>query len=816
MTKLMTRWFPMSAIALALFGCAESHHFREAQSLWAERRTEEALARYKAASLEQPTNANYRIAYLNARDRTIRTLLDQAEQARRSQQPELARAAYLRIQSIDDANALARNGLEALDRDQRHSANIERAREAVAQGNLDKALTELRGVLAENPQHADASAMRTRLFEQRARPKAVMDARLQEAYRRPVSLEFKEAQLKQVFEVLSRSSGLNFVLDKDVRGDQRTTIFLRNSTISDALALTLLTNQLEQRVLDGNSVLIYPNNAAKLREYQPLTVKSFILSNAEAKVVANTLKTILKTKDVVIDENQNMIVMRDSPEAVEMAERLVALHDQPEAEVMLDVEILEVKHSRLRQLGVQYPSQLSLTPLASATGGQLTLSDLHNINSQRIGAATTPLTLNANEEFSDINVLANPRIRSRNREKAKIQVGQRVPNITSTSTSTGFVSETVQYVDVGLKLEVEPVVSANGEVAIKISLEVSNILRQVQTKSGSVAYEIGTRTASTVLRLRDGENQVLAGLINDEDRRSGNRIPGLGNVPVVGDHLFGSRTDDLQKSEVVLSITPRVIRHAQRPDLLVGEFDSGTEASLRAKVFDGSGSAAGRGASLAKAPSQPPGTEGGAPAAGTAPASPAGPAAAGEAPALPPASPSATSPTPVPAASTEPPPTEPLSPAAPAATAGPDGVSTVFWRGANTVQVGSEFTIELWGRTEKPLAVVPMGLRFDPRRLAVVQVEAGDFLAKAGSSASLNKRTDADAGIVQAVLTAGGQAASTGAEGGLLKVTFKALTPTDSTPLVITEPISAVTPTGESLSLGTPGSWAVRIKGPQP
>ncbi|MFD2273969.1 type II secretion system protein GspD [Undibacterium arcticum] len=122
-----------------------------------------------------------------------------------------------------------------------------------------------------------------------------------------------------------------------------------------------------------------------------------------------------------------------------------------------------------------------------------------------------------------------------------------MPNITTTATATGFVSESINYVDVGLKLDVEPSVYLDNDVAIKISLEVSNIVSQLQTKSGSIAYQIGTRTASTVLRLRDGENQVLAGLINDEDRRGANKLPFIGEIPVIG-RLFGSSSDDNQKN----------------------------------------------------------------------------------------------------------------------------------------------------------------------------------------------------------------------------------------------------------------------------
>jgi general secretion pathway protein D len=143
-----------------------------------------------------------------------------------------------------------------------------------------------------------------------------------------------------------------------------------------------------------------------------------------------------------------------------------------------------------------------------------------------------------------------------------------------------FATENVTYVDVGLTLNVEPTIYLNNEVAIRISLEVSNVIDSVKTNSGSVAYRIGTRSATTMLQLKDGENQVLAGLINNEDRSSGSKVPGIGNLPIVG-RLFGRTNDTTDKTEIVLSITPHLVRTIQRPPASASEFNAGTEASFR-------------------------------------------------------------------------------------------------------------------------------------------------------------------------------------------------------------------------------------------
>lgn len=215
-------------------------------------------------------------------------------------------------------------------------------------------------------------------------------------------------------------------------------------------------------------------------------------------------------------ERLGMIILRDTPQVIRLAERIVALQDLSDPEVMLDVEILEIKRTRLQELGVQWPNQLTLAPLKladpaspAAASLPITLADLRHLGAGTVQATLgNPLTIRARKEDQDIDILANPRIRVRNKDKARIMIGDRVPVITTTSTSTGFVSESVNYIDVGLKLEVEPTIHLDEDVAIKVNLEVSSLVREVTTKSGSLSYQIGTRSANTVLRLHNGETQT--------------------------------------------------------------------------------------------------------------------------------------------------------------------------------------------------------------------------------------------------------------------------------------------------------------------
>ena len=571
---------PLLALVLALVGCAGQMAYRDGNTLMAQDQVEAGLLKYQEALKAEPTNAEYRAAYVQARDRAAQGFIREAERQLADGQPELAEQGWRRALALDPANERARAGLRTLERNARQAKLLAIAREHVARGEYDLAKQRLNALLTETPSNEPARQLLREVTEKTA-PSA-METGLAKAYKQPITIEFRDAPLKQVFEVISRRSNLNFVFDKDVKTDQRTTVLLRNSTVEAAIYFLLLTNQLEQQVMDANTVLIYPNTAAKQKEYQEMTVKTFYLANADAKMVANTLKTILKTRDVVVDEKLNLLIVRDNPEAIRLAERVIATQDMPEAEVMLEVEILEVKRSTLMNLGVQWPTSIGINPLTDLAG-DLTVNELRNLNSDRILLSGISGAININKTDTDSNLLANPRIRVRNKQKANIVIGDKLPVITPTVSGGGlggFASDSVTYVDVGLKLAVEPTIYLNDEIAIKVELEVSNLVSTLTTRNGSTAYQLGTRQASTTLQLKDGENQVLAGLINNEQRGTGNKIPGAGDLPILG-RLFGTQRDDNQKTEIVLSITPRLIRNVQRPEASASEFSAGTDASFR-------------------------------------------------------------------------------------------------------------------------------------------------------------------------------------------------------------------------------------------
>ncbi|MFN3789989.1 secretin N-terminal domain-containing protein, partial [Massilia sp.] len=572
----------MALAAVLIGGCAGQRAYQEGNALVAQDQVAAGLAKYQEAVAADPGNPQYRTAWLRARDTAADRLVKQAESALAANQVAQALEDYRRVLAFDPANERARAGLRQVEADRRHAGMLQEARAAFDKGEFDTARQKLAAILTERPAHEPARLLMLEVDE-KAAAASQGETALAASFRKPISLEFRDAPLKQIFEVISRHAGLNFVFDKDVKADQRSSIFLKNSTVEAAVYYLLMTNQLERQVMDGNTILIYPNVAAKLKEYQEMTVKTFFLANADAKNIANTFKTILKSRDVVVDEKLNLVILRDSPEAVRVATQLVALQDVPEPEVMLEVEVLEIKRSRLVDLGIAWPKSVSFTPLANLDGEPVSIDQLRGLNRGNIGVVSDlTATVNANKTDGDSNILANPRIRVRNKEKAKVVIGDKIPNISTTISSGvgGFASESVNYIDVGLTLNVEPTIYLNNEVGIRIALEVSTLGDSVRTNSGTVAYRIGTRSATTFLQLKDGENQVLAGLISNEDRSSGSKVPGIGDLPIVG-RLFGSTRDTSDRTEIVLSITPRLVRTVQRPAAAISEFGAGTEASFR-------------------------------------------------------------------------------------------------------------------------------------------------------------------------------------------------------------------------------------------
>ncbi|MFN0185204.1 MAG: secretin and TonB N-terminal domain-containing protein, partial [Aquabacterium sp.] len=567
------RWRGWPALVLLLVGagCAGIPELDQASQLSQRGQHEQAWQLLSEASRRMPGDAAVRSAELRQRELAVAALLMQAEVARAGGQAEAALGLLQRAQALHGTHPKVMAFEQSLARELRQARQLSQAQRLADASRHEDARQALRPLLADAPGHPGARALLGRL-QDRAEA-AVPPPAATVTQRPPITLEFRDAPLRSVLDALARTNGLNFVFDREVRGDGRVTVHLRGVSLDDALKVILSTQGLTSKALNAQTLLIYPNTAPKQREHQELVTRTFYLANADVKQAQALVRAIAKTRDLFVDERLNLLVVRDTADAVLMVQRLIESIDLAEPEVMLDVEVLEVASNRLDELGLQWPEQVSLGLLdGSAT------APLGRRSEFRAAVANPALLATLRETAVRSNTLANPRLRARNREKAKVLIGEKLPVFTTTSTANVGVSASVSYLDVGLKLEVEPSVQLDNDVVMKVALEVSTLIGRVAGPQGSVGYQIGTRQASTSLRLRDGETQVLAGLIRDDDGKTVSGVPGLAELPVVG-RLFGLHSDQRVKTEVVLLITPRVVRNLALPEFAHQPLAAGVEAT---------------------------------------------------------------------------------------------------------------------------------------------------------------------------------------------------------------------------------------------
>ena len=613
---LFQRCLSLLAAAVALAACAPMAT-TEAARLSAGGQSEEALRVLERARQDDPKDVRVRAAWLRERELIIARWVGQAEAQRQAGRMDLAAQALERARETDARHPRVLAEQAEQDRARRLESALAEAMTLESQGRFADAEARARQVLSEAPMNAPARALQLRLRERTA--EAALPAALGAAFQKVVTLEFRDAPLRSVLEALARDNAVNFVFDREVRSDARVTVFLRAVTIDEALRVILSTQQLDRKLLNDSTLLVYPNTVAKQREHQELVTRSFFLVNADVKQAQTMVRTMAKSRDLFIDERLNLMIVRDTPEVVRLIERMVSTLDAADPEVLLELEVLEVASTRVDELGLQWPEEISYG--AIGVTGAVPLGDRRSFR----GAIANPALLaTLRGTDGNTNIIANPRLRARNRDKAKILIGDKLPVFTSTTAANAGVGVSVNYLEVGLKLEIEPSVQLDNEVIMKINLEVSSQTARVAGPQGSVAFQIGTRQASTSLRLRDGETQILAGLIREEDTKGVAGLPGLSSLPVAG-RLFGLHTDQRSRTEVMLLITPRVVRNLALPSADVLTAQSGVDANPGAmplRLRNGGGMRVPVGAGGAGGAAAP--LQGDAPSAATAPPQAAG------------------------------------------------------------------------------------------------------------------------------------------------------------------------------------------------
>ena len=457
--------------------------------------------------------------------------------------------------------------------------SLQTARTLAAEGKKDEAIAAYRKSLAYDPLNRQASeelAVLTAPPPKETKPKPP-------AYEPPVKLKvpatavrlkFTEASLKSIFMTMGKSHGVNFIYDEQFR-DRPLTVEIQDRSFEQALSFLCMTSQSFFRVVDEKTVLIVPDQPMKRLQYEANVVRTFYLSNLNAPDIVNVLNTAvrspLKAPQIFADKNLNTITIRDTPAVVALTERLLKAWDKPAAEVLVDLEIMEVSRIKLRQLGLDLSANTAglryKVPAAegdtttNSASGWFSLKGLKLTDSGNFEINLPTAYLQFLESDSDTKIIAQPRLRGVAGQNIEYLVGQRVPIVNSqvvpiaaggigTQPITNF---TLQ--EIGINLKIKPRVHFEKEVTLELDLEISSIAG----KGVADIPIIATRKVKNVVRLRNGETNLLAGLLRDEERKSLRGVAGLKDIPFVG-RLFSYEDTQLEQTDVVLTITPFILR----------------------------------------------------------------------------------------------------------------------------------------------------------------------------------------------------------------------------------------------------------------
>ena len=455
-------------------------------------------------------------------------------------------------------------------------------------GNFENARKSFQKAIKLDPENEEA---KNALDKFKIRSEDLPEYRLDLRSNTPISLKFKKTPLLNVFEILSKLSGINFIFDKDIT-ESKVTLFMTDVKFDRFLDVLLKTNSLKAKLINTKTMLIYPDTPSKAKEYDDLYVKTFYLSYLKAKNAVAILTKILRTKNIIANEKLNAVTVRGPKENVEMAARILTANDRTPSEVILNVEIMEVSRKKEKDLGLSISDTITFGVSETSSGidydtafgfaGMASLNDISKITSKELYLSLPTATLKLLKKDGDTRILAKPQIRVSSSEKASILIGEKVPLRSNRKVQTdGTTTYDFLYQDVGVKLVVEPVINMYEQVTLSLGIEISALGSNVGTVTDP-QYSIKTRTTNTVLTINDGDSVIIGGLIEDEDRTTIQKIPMVGEMPVLG-RLFSTENTEVIKTDILMTITPVIIRTQDIPEQNIAEFWSGNEKQVSLK-----------------------------------------------------------------------------------------------------------------------------------------------------------------------------------------------------------------------------------------
>jgi general secretion pathway protein D len=526
------------ALAAAVSGCAGHRQHRQAEIAAQLGNWDQAVLHLMEAVEKEPGNLRYQSALLRARVKASQAHFEKGKEYRDAGVLERALVELQQAVQLDPTNQYAENELAAV-----------RLRiEARRSGHTPETL----------------AAMKARTSGTRPQP-PVLDPRSDE----PISLDFPEpTPIFQIYKALGDAFGVNILFDQNLR-DQEISISLDDVTAQTALETLMRAAGHFYKVIDPHTIIIAADTQQNRKLYEDLVIQTFFLSNVEVKDMMTILRTLIDSRRVAPNEQLNAIIIRDTADKVKVAERIIEANDKARAEVVVDVELLQIDTTRLRELGTQL-SQYSVTQSLDTGNeeGGIRFSDLQFLNQSNWILTLPNFIYNFVKTSSNAQLLAQPQLRSSEGEKARAVIGDRVPiPVTTFNTSNTVGSNIVpitsfQYQDVGITIEVEPRVHHNQEITLKLRVEVSNISGFIGAAGGQQQPRIGTRSIESTIRLRDGETNMIAGLIRTDESDSNTGVPGLSDLPILG-HLFGFKANDRSRTDLILTLTPHIVRQAE-------------------------------------------------------------------------------------------------------------------------------------------------------------------------------------------------------------------------------------------------------------
>ena len=457
--------------------------------------------------------------------------------------------------------------------------HVQRARASAAQGRKDEALAEYRTALVFDPTNRIIASEMAALISPPAALEKPADTPVTAPFKldvgdEKIQLKFTDAALRSIFQTLGKSAGVNFLYDDQFR-DVPLSVDMADRTFDQALSFLCLASKNFFRVIDAKTVIVVPDTPMKRLQYEINAIRTFYLSNLNAQDVQNSLNMMIRTQykapSIIIDKNLNSITVRDTPSAVNLAAKLLKAWDKSKGEVIIDLEIMEVSRIKEKKIGLDLGD--TIFGMRSSQGGTVPADGWFDLNSLDFAKSANyqvslpSAYLQLLKSDSDTKIIAQPRLRGLGSEAITYVVGQKVPvpQTTFTPIAAGGVSQqpvvSYEYQDVGINVKITPRIHAEGEVSLDLEIKITSI-------GGTGIADlpiITTREVKNTIRLKDGETNLLAGLLKDEERQSLSGIAGLKDIPLLG-NLFSNTDSTIEQTDVILTITPYIIRTVPMTD----------------------------------------------------------------------------------------------------------------------------------------------------------------------------------------------------------------------------------------------------------